>query len=47
MMVDLGKAQIFKGQMAQAVNGSVRRKFPAAHLLKKFSDGFGVHGLLD
>jgi hypothetical protein len=33
--------------MAQSVNSSVGRKFAAAHLLKKFADGFGVHGLLD
>jgi hypothetical protein len=44
MMVDLGKAQVFKRQMAEAIDGSVGREFAAAHLLEKFADGFGVHG---
>ena len=43
MMVHLGETKIFKGQMAQAVDGIVGREFALAHLLEQFADGFGVH----
>ena len=42
MVIDLGKAEIFKRQMAQAGDGIVRREFPAAYLLEKFKNGIGV-----
>jgi len=41
-MVNFGKAKIFKGQVTQAINSRVGRKFAAADLLKQFADGFGV-----
>jgi hypothetical protein len=44
MMVDLGKAQVFKRQVPQAIHCVVGSERAAAHLFKKFADGFGVHG---
>ena len=41
-MIDLGKSQIFKRQMPQALHGVVRRDLARAHLLEKFTDGFRV-----
>jgi hypothetical protein len=43
VMIDFSEAQVFKGQMAKAINRVVGRKFSPAHLLEKFADGFGVH----
>ena len=42
-MIDFGEAEIFEGQMAQAIDGVVGREFALADLLEKFADGFGVH----
>ena len=44
MVIDLGKSDILKRQVAQAIDGVVRCEFASAHLLEKFADGFGVHG---
>ena len=44
MVIDLGKAQIFERQMAQAVYCLVGRELAVADLLEEFADGFGVHG---
>ena len=44
MMIDFGEAEIFKGQMPEAIDGGVRSKRPAADLLEKFADGVGVQG---
>jgi len=44
MVIDLGEAEIFERQMAQAIDSIVRLEFAAADLLEKFADGFGVHG---
>jgi hypothetical protein len=43
-MVHFGEAEIFKGEMAQAADSVVGRKFPGANFLEKFADGFGVLG---
>ena len=43
MMVDLGKAKVFEGHMAQARHRIIGRKFSLAYLLEKFAYGFGVH----
>ena len=43
MMVDFRKAEVFKGQVAKAIDGGVGCKVASAHLLEKFADGFGVH----
>jgi len=42
VMIDLGEAEIFEGQVTQAVNGAVRRELALAHFLEKLADGFGV-----
>src|SRR5205807_7886630 len=44
VMIHLGKAEIFKGQMPQALHGIVRRELATTYLIEKFADGFGVHG---
>ena len=44
MVVNLGKSQVFKGEMAQAVDRIVGREFAAANLVEKFTDGLRVHG---
>jgi hypothetical protein len=44
MMVDLGEAKIFEGQMAQTLHCIVGREFAPSHLPEEFADGFGVHG---
>jgi len=41
-----GEAEILEGQMAQAVDRSIRSDVARAHLLKQFADGFGVQEAL-
>ena len=43
-MINLGEAEVFKGQMAKTIDRVVRRKFSPAHLLEEFANGFSVHG---
>src|SRR5205807_375984 len=43
MVIHFGEAEVFEGQVAQAVNRVVGRKFSAADLVEKFADGFSVH----
>ena len=42
MVVNVGESQIFKGEMAQAVDGGVWRKRALADLVEKFADGVSV-----
>lgn len=42
MVVNLGEAQIFEWQMAEACNGVIGGKLALAYLFKKIPDGFGV-----
>src|SRR5258708_12339158 len=44
MMIHLGESEIFERQMTQAFDGVIGRKFAAADLIEKFTDGVGVHG---
>ncbi len=45
MMVDLGEAEVFERQMAQARDRVIGRELALAHLLEELADGFGVHDL--
>jgi hypothetical protein len=42
VMIDLGEAEIFEREMAQARDRVVGRELALAHLLEKLADGFGV-----
>jgi hypothetical protein len=44
VMIYLGKSQVFEGQMAQALDGLVRRKRASADLVEEFADGISVQG---
>jgi hypothetical protein len=44
MVIDLGKSQIFKRQVPQALDGIIGRDLTPAYLVEKLADGFGVHG---
>ncbi len=46
VMIDLGEAEIFEGQMTQARNGVVGRELALAYLFEKLADGFGVQEAL-
>jgi hypothetical protein len=39
MVVDFGKAEVLKGQVAQALDGFIGRQFPLSHLLKQLAQG--------
>jgi hypothetical protein len=42
VVIDFREAEIFEGQVTQAVNSVVRRELALAHFLEKLPDGFGV-----
>ena len=42
MMVHFGKAEVFKGQMPQALYGFVRQELALANFFENFADGFSV-----
>jgi len=42
MVIDFREAEIFERKMPQAVDRVVGSERPAADLLEKFADGFGV-----
>ena len=46
MMVHLCEAQVFKGQVTQAIHGIIGRKLALPYLLEQLADGFGVHTAL-
>jgi hypothetical protein len=41
-MVDFGKAEVFKGKMAQPLDGIVRGNAAGADLFEQLADGIGV-----
>jgi len=45
VVVELGEAEVFEGEMAQALDGLVGGQFALADLVEELSDGFGVHGV--
>jgi hypothetical protein len=42
MVIDFGETEILEGQMPEAGDGIVRRKFSGADLIKQIADGLGV-----
>ncbi len=42
VMIHFCKTQVFKGKMSKLLDGVVGRESAGAHLLKKFTNGFGV-----
>jgi len=43
MVVDFGKAEVLKGQVAQALDGFIGRQFFLSHLLKQLAQSLRVH----
>ena len=43
MMVDFGEAQIFKGQVAKALDGAIDIHFPRAHLFEQRPELVLIH----
>ena len=46
MMVDLGKTEVFKRQIAQSLQRLSDGDFSLLHAFEKFLQIFGVHGLI-
>jgi hypothetical protein len=46
MMIELREAEIFEGQVAQALDSLIGGERAAVDPVEKFADGFGVHGAL-
>jgi hypothetical protein len=43
MMIDLGESQVFKGEMAQALDGVVGGEALFPDLVEQLAQGFGIH----
>ena len=43
MVVELGKAEVFEGKMAKALDGFIRRELFRTHFLEEFVEGISIH----